>query len=274
MFEPFALGRKCHKGKLVIMEGVATAQNSSKDTNNQAKKAPKKKRNRKNSKENSVESLKTKSTIKVFFKEECKKDSDASTPTSAKKRSPPSATKPQSKRMNLNETESSDSEMDSSSDEETAVNQDQNQNQDHNQVKLSPELILLKNVLRTEIKTEMDNSIDNKLEPLQNSLNSLVAKSSTSPTPQVISQIAKDALSLKIKCIKAEQENIELKSRVRFLEQTLKENSLVFTGLRESPWEQPATTFEKIYRTLSNTMTGSNKDRLEKAKKIGIINAT
>ena len=49
---------------------------------NNIKNAKKKKINRKNSRENR-ESPKT--TIKTFFKEECKKDKDTSTPSSAKK---------------------------------------------------------------------------------------------------------------------------------------------------------------------------------------------
>ena len=252
------------------MEEIISMQSGIKDNNNQPKKASKKKRNRKNSKDNSTESPKTKSTIKAFFKEECKKDNGAPATSSAKKRSPPSASKLQPKRMNLNETDTADSETDSSTDDDET---ESIVNSDHKAVKLSPELILLKDVLRSEIKSELDKSIDNKLEPLQTSLNSLVANSNATPTPQHISQINEDALSLKIKCMKVERENTELKSRVRFLEKTLKENSLVFVGLRESPWEQPATTFDKIYRILANTMMGSNKDRSEKARKIGIINA-
>ena len=79
--------------------------------------------------------------------------------------------------------------------------------------------------------------------------------------------------SLRIQFMRIEHENKDLKSRVRNLERTLKENSLVFTGLRENPWEQTSTTYDKIYRVIANPMTGSNKDRMEKAKKIGIINA-
>ena len=61
---------------------------------NKAKKTQKKKRSRKGSKE-TTELPKT--TIKTFFKEECKKDTNTSTPISAKKRSPPCASKPQPK---------------------------------------------------------------------------------------------------------------------------------------------------------------------------------
>ena len=47
----------------------------------------------------------------------------------------------------------------------------------------------------------------------------------------------------------------------------------MFTGLRENRWETCTTTYNKIYRAISNIMTGTNKEKLEKAKKIGIINA-
>ena len=78
-----------------------------------------KKRHRKKSRETTKESLKT--TIKTFFKEECKKDGNASTPTSAKKQSPPSTTKPQPKRINIQEMETKDSETDTSMDEDTPL---------------------------------------------------------------------------------------------------------------------------------------------------------
>ena len=44
------------------------------------------------------------------------------------------------------------------------------------EISLSPELTLLKDILRSEIKSELDKAIDTKLEPLQTSLNSLVAE--------------------------------------------------------------------------------------------------
>ena len=73
---------------------------------------------------------------------EGKKDTNALTPTSAKKCSPPSASKPQPKRINMNKTETEDSESDSSLDEsstETAPIK--------NPITLSSELVLLKDVL-------------------------------------------------------------------------------------------------------------------------------
>ena len=91
--------------------------------------------------------------------------------------------------------------------------------------------------------------------------------------PQPTPLQCEENLSLKIKCLKVERENNALKHRVRQLEKALKENNLVFTGLRENPWETCNTTYNKIYRAISNIMTGTNKEKLEKAKKIGIINA-
>ena len=227
----------------------------------------KKKRNRKSSKE-TTETPKT--TIKTFFKEECIKAPGASTPTSAKKRSPPSASKPQSKRRNKQETDTEDSETDSTMNEESPS---EDESTEHRKTKLSPELILLKDILRAEIKSELDKSIDTKLEPLQTSLNSLVASSTQVPISQPSHQLREENLSLKVQCRKAERENYTLKLRVRQLEKTLRENNLVFTGLRENPWETCTTTYDKIYRALSNTMTGTNKEKMEKAKRIGIVNA-
>ena len=140
-------------------------------------------------------------------------------------------------------------------------------------ISLSPELTLLKDILRSEIKTELDKAIDTKLKPLQTSLNSLVVNSTQSPILQPASRLSEENFSLKIQCLKAERENNALKLRVRQLERTLKENNLVFTGLRENPWETCNTTYNKVYGAISNIMTGTNKEKFEKAKKIGIINA-
>ena len=64
------------------------------------KKIPKQnKKCRKRSKEMEMDSA---NSIKNFFKHEDKKDMSASTPISAKKRSPPNAKKLQAKRMNSN----------------------------------------------------------------------------------------------------------------------------------------------------------------------------
>ena len=229
---------------------------------NKAKKTQKKKRSRKGSKE-TTELPKT--TIKTFFKEECKKDTSTS-----KKRSPPSASKPQLNQRNKQDTDSEDSEADSSMNEESFSEEEGNKKE---KISLSPELTLLKDILRSEIKSELDKSIDTKLEPLQTSLNSLVAKSTQSSISQPVPQLCEENLSLKIQCLKAERENNALKLRVKQLEKTLKENNLVFTGLRENPWETCTTTYNKIYCAISNIMMGTNKEKLEKAKKIGIINA-
>ena len=189
---------------------------------NKTKKIQKKKRSRKGSKE-TTESPKT--TIKTFFKEECKKDTNASTPLSAKKRSPPSASKPQPKRRNKQDIDSEDSEVDSSMSEESLSDEEGNKKK---KISLSPELTSLKDILCSEIKSELDKSIDTKLEPLQTSLNSLVAKSTQNSTSQPAALQCEENLSLKIKCLKVERENSALKHRVRQLEKTLKENNLVF----------------------------------------------
>ena len=105
---------------------------------NKTKKTQKKKRSRKGSKE-TMESPKT--TIKTFFKEECKKDTNASTPLSAKKRSPPSTSKPQPKWRNKQDI---DSEVDSSMSEESLSEEDGNKKK---KISLSPELTLLEDIL-------------------------------------------------------------------------------------------------------------------------------
>ena len=67
------------------------------ETSNLKKTAKQNKRRRKKSKEMEGEKV---NSIKNFFKYEDKKGMNASTPTSVKNRSPPSATKPQVKQSN------------------------------------------------------------------------------------------------------------------------------------------------------------------------------
>ena len=133
-------------------------------------------------------------------------------------------------------------------------------------ISLSPELTLLKDILRSEIKSEVDKAIDTKLELLQTSLNSLVVNSTQSSISQTTTQLCEENLSLKIQCLKVERENNALKLRVRQLGKTLKENNLVFTGLRENLWETCTTTYNKIYHAISNIMMGSNKGETRKGQ--------
>ena len=102
--------------------------------------------------------------------------------------------------MNLHETDTGDSETDSGTDEETTSEHEPKRKT----ICLSPELGLLKDIIRSEIKSELDKSIDNKLEPLQSSLNSLVANSSLGIPHTDIPQIKQDNLSLRIQCMKVE----------------------------------------------------------------------
>ena len=113
--------------------------------------------------------------------------------------------------MNLHETDKDDSETNSCTDKETTSEPEPKKKS----ISLSPELVLLKDVIRSEIKSELDKSIDNKLEPLQTSLNSLVANSSLGIPHTDIRQINQDNLLLKIQCMKVERENSELRSRVK-----------------------------------------------------------
>ena len=118
--------------------------------------------------------------------------------------------------MNIQEMETKDSESDSSSDEDITSECESNKKK----ISLSPELILLKDVLRVEIRMELDKSIEYKLEPLQTSLNSLVAKSSQCTLHQDTPQNIHEHLSMKIQGMKMERANKELKSRIKHLEKT------------------------------------------------------
>ena len=136
------------------------------NTSDQKKMPRQNKKHRKRSKEKETDSV---NSIKNFFKHEDKKDMNASTPTGAKKRSPPSATKPQAKRLNSNANmtdkltkeneEEQLSEMNSADDISTS---EEEKEEEENPTVLSPELVLLKNILRSELSADLDQSIETK----------------------------------------------------------------------------------------------------------------
>ena len=117
------------------------------------------------------------------------------TAISAKKQSPPSTSKPQPKQRNKQETDSEDSEADSSMSDESLSEEEGKEVKRRKKISLSPELTLLKDILRSEIKTELDKAIDTKLEPLQTSLNSLVVNSTQSPILQPASRLSEENFS-------------------------------------------------------------------------------
>ena len=203
-------------------------------------------------------------SIKNFFKQEDKKDMNASTPTSAKKRSPPSATKPQAKRLNSNAnmkdnlTEENEenqlSEMDSTDDISTS------EEEEENPTVLSPELVLLKNILRSELSADLDQSIETKLGPLQLSIDNLVKKGTTSAPSNALKRLEDDNKKLKTHCENILKENEELKMKLRNMERNMKENNLIFSGLTEGPWETTFITYDKIYQAISSIMSGNKKE--------------
>ena len=205
---------------------------------------------------------------------------NASTPTSAKRRSPPSATKPQAKRLNSNANmtdrltkeneEKQLSEMDSADDISTSEEEEE---EEENRTVLSPELVLLKNILRSELSADLDQSIETKLGPLQLSIDNLVKNGTTSAPSNDLKRLENDNKQLKTHCENILKENEELKVKLRNMERKMKENNLIFSGLMEGPWETTFITYEKIYQAISSIMSGNKKERLEKAKEINIVNA-
>ena len=248
-----------------------------KNSTNDPKKTQKiKKRNRKKSKETEMESA---NSIKNFFKHEDKKDTNVSTPVGAKKRSPPSATKPQAKRLNSNASMMANllkeneeeylSVMESADDISTSDEEVDNPKP----TGLSPELLLLKNILRSELSADLDQSIETKISPLQLSIDNLVRNGTTSTPSNDLRKLENDNKQLKIHCENILKENGELKMKLRSLEKSMKENNLIFSGLTEGPWETTSTTYNKVYQAISSIMTGSKRERLEKAMEIKIVNA-
>ena len=64
-----------------------------------------------------------------------------------------------------------------------------------------------------------------------------------------------------------EDKNEELTNRVSELENRLLASNLIFTGIKEDPWETEDVRNEKIYDVMKETILGCNYDeRLETAK--------
>ena len=247
------------------------------NSTNDPKKTQKfKKRNRKKSKETEMESA---NSIKNFFKHEDKKDTNASTPVGAKKRSPPSATKPQAKWLNsnasmmANQQKENDEEYLSVMESADDISSSDEEIDNPKPTGLSPELLLLKNILRSELRADLDQSIESKISPLQLSIENLVRNGTTSTPSNVLRKLENDNKQLKIHCENILKENGELKMKLRSLEKSMKENNLIFSGLTEGPWETTSTTYNKVYQAISSIMTGSKRERLEKANEIQIVNA-
>ena len=256
---------------------LETQKNKADNKSDQKKTPRQNKKCRKRSKEMETDSI---NSIKNFFKHEDKKDMNASTPTSAKKRSPPSATKPQAKRLNSNAnmkdnlTEQNEekqlSEMDSADDISTSEEEEE---EEENPTVLSPELVLLKNILRSELSADLDQSIETKLGSLQLSIDNLVKNGTTSAPSNALKRLEDDNKKLKTHCEHILKENEDLKTKLRNMERNMKENNLIFSGLTEGPWETTFITYDKIYQAISSIMSGNKKERLEKGKEINIVNA-
>ena len=138
---------------------------------------------------------------------------------------------------------------------------------------LSSELLLLKNILRSELSADLDQSIETKISPLQLSIDNLVRNGTTSTPSSDLRKPENDNKQLKIHCENILKENRELNMKLRSMEKSMKENNLIFNGLTEGPWETTSTTYDKVYQAISSIMMGSKKERLEKAKEINIVNA-
>ena len=190
----------------------------------------------------------------------------ASTPISAKKRSPPSATKPQAKRVNSNVnmaancTKENEEEYLSAMDSEEDICTSEDELEDPKATVLSPELVLLNDILRLELSADLDQSIETKLSPLQTSIDNLAKRGPTTLPSAEIKRLEDDKKQLKTLCENILKENKELKARLRNMERSLKENNLIFSSLTEGPWKTANTTFDKVYNAITSIMSGNSKE--------------
>ena len=159
-------------------------------------------------------------------------------------------------------------------DSEEKISTSEDELENPKQTVLSLELVLLKNILRSELSADLDQSIETKLGPLQLSIDNLV-KNGTATFPSTdLQRLENNNKQLKAHCENILKENEELKAKLRNMESSMKENNLIFSGLSEGPWETTTMTYDKVYQAISSIMPGNNRERLKKAKEIHIVNAT
>ena len=81
------------------------------------------------------------------------------------------------------------SEMDSADNISTSEEEEE---KEENPTVLSPELVLLKNILRSELSADLDQSIETKLGPLQLSIDNLVKNGTTSAPSNDLKRLEND----------------------------------------------------------------------------------
>ena len=202
--------------------------------------------------------------------------------TSIKKRTPPSAERPNIKRSILEDyqkegniaevkentlpkdTDDMDVESKTNNDDKKIEDQLQDKNpiEDLTQldagtpkVKLTPELLELHRMLNKDWSDKLDQKLDLKLEPLQSSVNEIKANLTTQEDKiEQVMRIKNENIKLNNRCDQMEKENKLLKDHLTTIENHLLENNIILQGINEDTWELNSVLKEKAIHALANTI--------------------
>ena len=122
-----------------------------------------------------------------------------------------------------------------------------------------------------------------QLQPINNSINSLLESAKTTVTHQVeINTLKKENIFLKHKYQKLEKEQKIIKERLDKMENVQLDNNLILHGIPEpTAWEYPETRYAKVIENLASTMNGQTEAEqrdmarnlsIQKTKRIGKFN--
>ena len=123
-----------------------------------------------------------------------------------------------------------------------------------------------------DMEAHLNKSMKEMIEPLQTSINSLVAsqKDWVEQKKDIDAlKIEKERLNQQVKTVKARNSNLE--NRLKVLEDKLMEINIIMHGIKESSWELDSTRRELVTSAIANTVTLLDDDKkLEAARKIPI----
>ena len=113
--------------------------------------------------------------------------------------------------------------------------------------------------LTPELK-KIDLLIKRNLQPINNSIKSLLETAKTTAMHQVEINSLKENNFLKHKCQKLEKEQKNIKERLDKMENMQLDNNLILHGIPEpTAWEYPETRYAKVIENLASTMNGQTE---------------
>ena len=216
-------------------------------------------------------------SLDTFLTPQCSNTKD--TPkNSAKKRTPPSPSSvegPERKKMNMEEgSQNTETQQNSKEITDSIVTESNNHN-------LPRETIDCMKIAMKELIDPIEDKLNKKLEelidPIEVKINKLLEHRETDRQKQdkVVKEIKTKQSELYRKCLKLEQEQIKIKTRLSKIEDRLLENNLIIHGITEDAWELSANRKERIFHTIAHTVDEEDKwERLEIARNIPIISTT